>query len=485
MKTDIYGWISKKNTSEILKEGVLKPNGMFNQRTRSANLKTKIYNFPDGRIFEVDTVENQGRIWPNVTEYDSFLTKIEGMSYSPRHVLDQFTISVNMMPNEIPALLTQLRQELDFDTEFVKGDHRRLDVLNKRLHSYGISKARKMIFIPLMAYCGEVMRLETGGQWEMKFDEESGIYEPYVILDSGRTFNPWLNLFKEFEENPDRFNIRAVVEAEIGKYKLIDSGLQQAHSENGIRNIPVEEALRLLADAGGEVDQETKSLMQSIGMDGLPIRFPNGQYLIRQTTYHFPFVPLFESKKAIEDYLQLQMQLIQVQDHIPIMYSLEEAVLTPELVRHLYLTVSDLESRPFDPEIFSNLEYLAVTNEGWTVFPPVGIDMDLPVVNWSILSRFTSLKTLNLSGVPIASLPKQIQELRNLETLQILYVQPRNIGREISRLQQLRKLKVLDLEGSIFEPGQQGRIVDALGAIDVVQSSITLQDTGPAQDRDE
>jgi hypothetical protein len=82
-------------------------------------------------------------------------------------------------------------------------------------------------------------------------------------------------------------------------------------------------------------------------------------------------------------------------------------------------------------------------------------------------------------------LPKQILELRNLETLQILYVQPRNIGREISRLQQLRKLKVLDLEGSIFELGQQGRIVDAMGAIDVVQSSITLQDPEPAQDRDE
>lgn len=476
-------FLGKAKSAEIISTATKIHDAEIEKLFESLKFEGVIYMLDDGRILDYEPGEKIGSLWPSKEDFLLHLRRLatssKSISGQPLHVLSGFTLLDKDFPERVPGLLAELGNALKFDPMIRKGNACGMDEFNVKLLEYGLDEARNDLFIALVAYSGEFMRIETGGQWEMEFDTETGVWEPYIKLESGRTFNPWLHLYKELQDNPDGFDFRSVVESELGKYLFVDAGLMHDSIGKGVKNIPVQEALTLLEDLVGEVDPEIDSLMRTFGLSGLPIRLLDGRYLIRQSVYYLPLVPLFETKQALQDFIRLHVMLMQVQNSIPRLQSLEEAMLSPETVRHLHVSLSDLELPAFDPSLFINLEMLSVAIDGWTVFPPAGIAPDLPIVNWSVLCQFSSIKTLDLSDVPIATLPEEIRQLLNLETLQLFFFLPKDIGQEIAKLQQLGKLKVLDLERSMFETGQQDRIVAELSEVVVVESSNIPRDSEP------
>jgi hypothetical protein len=52
-------------------------------------------------------------------------------------------------------------------------------------------------------YVGEVMRLETGGKWDMRRDTHDGkTWEPWILDPQGHSVNPFIDLFDMLYEGP-------------------------------------------------------------------------------------------------------------------------------------------------------------------------------------------------------------------------------------------------------------------------------------------
>jgi hypothetical protein len=92
----------------------------------------------------------------------------------------------------IPGLLQQLANILGIDSNALDGSFGSLEIVESRIWNDPDRFLEFDHFIPLVAFIGEVIRHDVGGEWRMRFDPLYDVWEPYVVDSAGRTYNPWL-----------------------------------------------------------------------------------------------------------------------------------------------------------------------------------------------------------------------------------------------------------------------------------------------------
>jgi hypothetical protein len=50
---------------------------------------------------------------------------------------------------------------------------------------------QKSYFLPLLTYCGEVLRNKVNGSWRFRRDPETAVWEPYILNPEGRYYPFW------------------------------------------------------------------------------------------------------------------------------------------------------------------------------------------------------------------------------------------------------------------------------------------------------
>jgi hypothetical protein len=113
---------------------------------------------------------------------------------------------VGMLPSklEIPAA------RLDFSMES-------LSILDRAIARLGRKTKGDFenIVDAIIAYVGEVVRVQTSGKWTPRFDAECDVWEPFVTSSSGRMHAVHLLVVDELLEQYPRFSVAGAVEGEL------------------------------------------------------------------------------------------------------------------------------------------------------------------------------------------------------------------------------------------------------------------------------
>jgi hypothetical protein len=155
-------------------------------------------------------------------------------------------------------------------------------------------------------------------------------------------------------------------------------------------------------------------------------------------------------------------------------YTFSEAYNAPNSVQNLRLSLEDTRSAITTTTRFPNLETLIVIDYECTVIPPTKATFEtqpVKVINWEFLSNFPTVKNLILSNFPLREIPPELIDLPNVKTLEIAIQYPQSIDRIISDLARMSSLSEINLEGSIFEPGHEDKIIKAFPYIKVAKTS--------------
>jgi Leucine-rich repeat (LRR) protein len=108
-----------------------------------------------------------------------------------------------------------------------------------------------------------------------------------------------------------------------------------------------------------------------------------------------------------------------------------------------------------------NLTVLLVSQEGFTIYPPLSALSDdlMPLKELpEQLGIFTDLKRLQISGTKIDHLPVSLTKLKRLDSLDLSRNPFLNIKDEIKKLEQLPQLKYLNLFGTQLDETDESRL---------------------------
>jgi len=193
--------LSKSEVKAILIQGEVKKNEELSRRHHD-----DIFEFPDGRILYV-AGNMRGAIWPSVDAL---------RQYSERRVSHILEDAFSMGPEfvkQIPQLVTKLSEltevplkKLDYSLESLK----KLDkkVFRKRNNPPFYMTGR---FEPLLAYFGEVLRKEIGGDWDMRLGSDGKTWEPWLVKTTRGEIKPYELLWRELCDTPQPGSLFATV----------------------------------------------------------------------------------------------------------------------------------------------------------------------------------------------------------------------------------------------------------------------------------
>ncbi|MBI3911833.1 MAG: hypothetical protein HY320_13000 [Armatimonadetes bacterium] len=121
------------------------------------------------------------------------------------HVLEGHLPGGSSFPDCVPGLIDQLALRLRIPREQMDGSLDSLEVVDATLRrmedAEGIAPDDPDLIAPVVAYVGEVLRKAVDGEWEMVFDKEHQVWEPYIVDKRGRRYNPWLEPCKALLED--------------------------------------------------------------------------------------------------------------------------------------------------------------------------------------------------------------------------------------------------------------------------------------------
>lgn len=85
----------------------------------------------------------------------------------------------NDLINQVDTLIEELAKILNIDKKKLDKSYKSLDIVSECTEQYGIDKAIIDIYDNLVAYIGEVLRLQVKGGWKINADFAGGSY-PYI-----------------------------------------------------------------------------------------------------------------------------------------------------------------------------------------------------------------------------------------------------------------------------------------------------------------
>jgi hypothetical protein len=175
----------------------------------------KVYVHANGQVMDV--------FYVIADLYDSKLTfdqKLEmykkGERYTHQHVLSQRLPDGRIFVNLIDELIVRLPKIFSLPTDLFDLSLDSLTTLDNAIENYGKAHCLEpYVFSSLVAYIGEIMRLQINGQWEVHLSEQDQeTWEPWLRDSEGRVCNSFIVLFDELTES-DKVTLRGSVPVEI------------------------------------------------------------------------------------------------------------------------------------------------------------------------------------------------------------------------------------------------------------------------------
>lgn len=140
----------------------------------------------------------------------------------------------------------------------------------------------------------------------------------------------------------------------------------------------------------------------------------------------------------------------------------------------LKVSTADLESENLSSSTFPNLKLLILYSPEWVIVPPTIETVESREssgIEWGFLDRVPTIETLVISNIPLKQVPAELEKLPGLKHLAIGLQYPDNISKVIHQFESLKKLEMVDLEGSLFQNDQEDQIVRSLPRIEISRTS--------------
>ncbi len=139
---------------------------------------------------------------------------------------------------KIPVYIDTLANILDIESSYLNGTLMSIEIIDSTI--YKLEKAHKLnegrIFFPLFAYCGEVMRQLTAGEWviEQKTLEEikavelekqmlgnmirhnEGKYNIFIHSKNGEKYDPYGLIQRELIRGFKKYSLLSKIKSELG-----------------------------------------------------------------------------------------------------------------------------------------------------------------------------------------------------------------------------------------------------------------------------
>lgn len=319
MKKDKGKFLTKKKTKELLDSLSPVPSSHFNKRIKELGLKGVVLDCGNGEFLDYIESEGRGMLWPSKELLSAHLDELAEIAPGPFHILGGHPRFNQDFLLEIEPGVASLAKHLNLPGIVERRTFESLELIGKEIDKYGQVEAQRDLFWELVVYSGEVIRLKTDGKWVMEFEKNSGTWEPYIETSNGKQFNPWIGLYKEFLEGLRPFQLRALIEAEINKYRLFSQqehlGLDTKTDPKEIVKIPLAEALELTHQKGTKVDEGILRRLQKSNLAEIPYCLPDGRYVLLAKYNVFPVVNVHPSKHQLLEWLnQMESLMRQVNE---------------------------------------------------------------------------------------------------------------------------------------------------------------------------
>jgi hypothetical protein len=197
--------ISKKGLREFLQDPHWVKSEELTKKMEAIKLLNIIYTNTDGRVLDVFFPEKRGVIYESLEDFLTWIQILEDIGKQPnQHILEGRLPQGKDFPEHVPQLIDELATLLKIPRSELDGKAISLQKVDPKVKRLGKQKCLEVpIFPALVAYVGEVMRLETGGKWDMRLDKHDGkTWEPWILDPQGRSVPPFIDLFDMFTEGP-------------------------------------------------------------------------------------------------------------------------------------------------------------------------------------------------------------------------------------------------------------------------------------------
>jgi hypothetical protein len=141
----------------------------------------------------------RGGVYPTRAEFDHFIAAAEeAMRRGHQHILKGRLLYGEDFIDHIADLINELANRLALDMSQMDKTFQSLVLVDAKVKRMGRKKAQEPpVFSGLVAYVGEVMRLDIQGKWVIVRVEPYGstIWEPWIEDAQGRRCNSWSFLY--------------------------------------------------------------------------------------------------------------------------------------------------------------------------------------------------------------------------------------------------------------------------------------------------
>jgi len=175
------------------------------------------YELNDGRII-LEASDSQ--IFSIFNSYQDFRKEL-GLDdpMGPLHVLKGVNFGKQLTTAEITEAIATISEHYSVNPAKLNNTFNSLKLLDDR-QSYGnlsSTQFREKLFKALLIYLGMVIINEKGAKWMFLFDDIYQLWEPHIILQSGKVINNFLDLSDEILEGFETMSLYS-----IAQYRLED-----------------------------------------------------------------------------------------------------------------------------------------------------------------------------------------------------------------------------------------------------------------------
>lgn len=182
------------------------------------------YQLPKGRVLFYDGSYNCFTLFQSKNDFFDLLAfnkwwavtwKTASGFFEPQlwdinHYGDKFETKIPILLKLLPTVIPCPKEILNFQSDGLLRLEKYL-YQNKFSHRY-----REVVFLPLLAYIGEMLRINEEGSWVIKYDKYADHYLPDIILD-GKELRLFDSIYRLLDPESSWRPLHAVYYARGGK----------------------------------------------------------------------------------------------------------------------------------------------------------------------------------------------------------------------------------------------------------------------------
>ena len=165
-----------------------------------------IYKNFDGKVLVIPNIqglnEGAGILYPSKEQYLDYL--------KPKHILQGRLPQKQNFINEVSSLVDELAVQLSISKEKLDKSEASIGKVEWAIGRFGKHNCLEPEVFPcLLAYIGEVIRQQSGDQWQMRLATDGETWEPWLVTDKSRSYQFFVELFKQLYEGT--LGLRSIV----------------------------------------------------------------------------------------------------------------------------------------------------------------------------------------------------------------------------------------------------------------------------------